>query len=90
MNHRCPVCGYAGLEHPPRGTEGGGSYEICPCCGFQFGVDDDDRGISASAWRDRWIRSGMKWSSAGIAPPEDWNPGRQLRATRARKSRTRS
>ncbi len=42
----CPVCGYKNLYEPayqptPKGNLG--SYEICPSCGFQFGVTDDER-----------------------------------------------
>ena len=47
MKFTCPVCGYPELEEPPRSPRtGGGSYEICPSCGFQFGVTDDDKGVS--------------------------------------------
>ena len=41
-HHRCPVCGYRKLREKPRTYDGGGSFEICPSCGFQFGVSDDD------------------------------------------------
>ncbi len=77
----CPVCGYPGHEEPPRSPRtGGGSYEICPSCGFQFGVTDDDKGISYEEWRSRWIEQGMPWSSAGIeSPPPDWDPREQLK-----------
>jgi hypothetical protein len=34
--HRCPVCGYA-LAEPAWTPERGGSFEICPSCGIQFG-----------------------------------------------------
>jgi hypothetical protein len=78
--HTCPVCGFTGLEEPPRSpTTGGGSYEICASCGFEFGVTDDDQGYSYEAWRARWIANGMRWSSVGQSPPEDWNPGDALR-----------
>ncbi len=44
MKHICPVCGYKGFDEPPyhdcKNFEGG-SFEICECCRFQFGVDDD-------------------------------------------------
>jgi hypothetical protein len=30
---------------------GGGSYEICPSCGFRFGATDNDEGISYASWR---------------------------------------
>ena len=80
VTHVCPVCGYPGLDEPPRSPNtGGGSYEICPSCGFQFGVTDDDRGYSYENWRQEWIARGMPWDSAGIEePPVGWNPRKQL------------
>jgi hypothetical protein len=78
--YTCPVCGYTGLEEPPRSvTTGGGSYEICPSCGFEFGVTDDDQGYRYEAWRARWIANGMKWASAGQSPPDGWEPHDALR-----------
>jgi hypothetical protein len=64
----------------PRHADGGASDEICPSCGFQFGYDDDARGISFEEWRRDWIKRGMPWSSQGIKPPADWNPAVQLRS----------
>jgi hypothetical protein len=77
MKHPCPVCNFPGLTEPPRGKSGGGSYEICPSCGFQFGVSDDDRGITYSQWREKWIQGGAKWSSQQTPPP-NWNGETQL------------
>jgi hypothetical protein len=76
--YMCPVCGYAELDDPPREPTGGGSYEICPSCGFQFGVSDSDRGYTYSTWRSDWISRGMPWSSVGIVRPQMWNPQAQL------------
>lgn len=77
--HVCPVCGFPGLDEEPRSLSGGGSYEICPSCGFEFGVSDDDLGFSYAEWRRRWIESGMPWDSADIEPPPDgWDPEKQL------------
>jgi hypothetical protein len=53
--YTCPVCGYQALTEHPQPPEGGGSLEICPSCGYQFGVSDVDRGITYSQWRDSWI-----------------------------------
>ena len=86
MSHTCPVCHYPELREPPRSTKGGASFEICPSCGFQFGVDDDDRGITHAQWRSKWIESGMKWSSFGTAKPAKWNPELQLKARRPRRA----
>ena len=75
----CPVCGYPGLDEPPRDpVEGGASYEICPCCGFQFGFDDDDGDYSYEQWRADWLEAGMPWRGVERAP-RDWHPREQLR-----------
>lgn len=79
MHFICPVCGYPDLLEAPRSESGGGSYEICPSCGFQFGVSDDDERMSYDQWRIRWIGKGMPWSSAAMRPPQEWNPSKQLK-----------
>jgi hypothetical protein len=70
----CPVCDYPKLSEPPRSEFGGGSFEICPSCGFQFGVNDDDEGISYETWRRRWEAAGMPWSSVALKQPAFWKP----------------
>lgn len=70
----CPVCDYPKLSEPPRSEFGGGSFEICPSCGFQFGVNDDDEGISYETWRRRWEAAGMPWNSAALKQPATWKP----------------
>jgi hypothetical protein len=83
MAYTCPVCGYPDLKRSPRTDVSGGSYEICPSCGFQFGVSDDDRGFSYEDWRSRWEKRGMPWNDVGIREPADWDPVAQLsRVTR--------
>ena len=79
MPYTCPICAYPGLNNPPHSKEGGGSYENCPSCGFEFGFHDDDRGISYETWRSEWIQKGMPWSSHDIPRPPGWNPRDQLR-----------
>jgi len=78
MNYSCPVCGFAKLTEPPRSQSGGGSYEICPSCGFQFGVSDDDAGHTYEQWRADWQKNGLKWSSSQPIP-KNWNPVEQLK-----------
>ena len=77
MSHTCPVCGFPKLTEAPRSLTGGGSSEICPACGYQHGVDDDDSGTSHAAAREAWKRGGMKWYSKS-AQPMDWKPEREL------------
>ena len=72
--YTCPVCDYPNLSEPPRSEFGGGSFEICPSCGFQFGVNDDDEGISYESWRRRWEAAGMPWSSVALKQPASWKP----------------
>src|SRR4051812_34775421 len=84
--HPCPVCGYPKLQEAPRSKSGGGSYEICPSCGFQFGVDDDDKGITFDQARERWIEGGMRWHSKGMPAPKDWKPQQKGKAVARKKS----
>lgn len=81
MSNICPVCGYPGLYEPAyNGTIG--SDEICSCCGYQFGFDDDAEGVTHEEWRKKWIAKGMKWdddTKTGRKPPAGWNPKAQLR-----------
>jgi hypothetical protein len=74
----CPVCGFDDLDEPPYSDAGDGLFEICPCCGFQFGVSDDNQGVSFHEWREWWINQGMSWSSKGIPAPQGWDPHQQL------------
>jgi hypothetical protein len=58
----CPVCGAQQFEAP--WTEaGGGSLEICPSCGIQFGYHDahpEYRDDIHRAWRTLWLANGRK------------------------------
>ena len=76
-HHACLVCGYPKLKEAPRDEESA-SYEICPSCGFQFGVSDDDRHYTYQWWRQEWLEKGMPWCSRGRAEPDGWDPRRQL------------
>lgn len=79
MGYQCSVCGYMGLHEPGRREHGYPSEEICACCGFQFGVTDDDRGFTYEQWRQKWIEGGMKWRWQDEPPLPDWDPREQLR-----------
>jgi hypothetical protein len=74
MSFICPVCDYPYLVEPPRKEGCGGSYEICPSCFFEFGVTDDDKGISYEEWREKWIKEGMPWRDVLLPKPDDWIP----------------
>jgi hypothetical protein len=76
--YMCPVCGYQHLKDPPRSSSGGGSYEICPACGFEFGVSDDDLGYTYDEWRQEWVADGMPWRSSRPRPC-CWDPDEQVK-----------
>jgi hypothetical protein len=72
----CPVCGYGELDEAPFDEHGCASFAICPCCGTEFGYDDNVH--AHAALRKKWIDSGMRWWSTANHPPANWDPKTQL------------
>lgn len=64
----CPVCYFNQMPDPPE------DYNICPCCGTEFGLDDEFK--HHMQLRQEWIEGGMKWFFR--EPPPFWNPASQL------------
>ena len=79
--HICPVCGYPYLAEEVKSADGW-SYEICPSCGFQFGVDEE-KGITYEAWREAWVKGGMKWWNDSEDHSKNWDPVKQLESLNA-------
>jgi hypothetical protein len=73
----CPVCGFAGLTEPPYDSAGCASFDICPCCGTEFGYDDATK--SHGELRKDWLAAGASWRSKAQGPPPNWDPLTQLR-----------
>ena len=73
----CPVCGFDALKEPPYDRQGASSYEICPCCGFEFGFDGADNQIVFTDFRRLWIKNGAQWFMPKLKP-KDWDLQRQL------------
>jgi hypothetical protein len=82
----CPACGYVESAEPPYDERGSGLHEICPCCGFQFGVTDDDAGHTFEHWRAAWIAEGLRFRHTDPGSVrgrgERWDPLMQLRTLR--------
>lgn len=76
----CPVCGYDKLHEMPY-RQGCPSYEICSCCGFEFGFDDMDQKESFESYRKSWIDQGAKWFTPG-KKPDNWDLNEQLKKVR--------
>lgn len=70
-NYICPICGYDKLKENPYYNENLASCEICPCCGFEFGITyfnelDEYNGIYSEKeameyYRKMWILTGALW-----------------------------
>ena len=71
----CPVCRYEGPDAAAYEEIGCPTYEICPCCGTQFGYDDF--ALTHAELRARWIEGGAKWWASRPAPAGG-DPARQL------------
>ncbi|WP_092541432.1 hypothetical protein [Actinoplanes derwentensis] len=83
----CPsLCLVCGLDHRPLpaedwpwGPDGTlASFEMCDCCGSEFGYQD---ATLAACRRSRriWTEAGHPWSVPSARPP-GWNPSAQLAA----------
>lgn len=82
-----PYSGYEGpassalpTEPPYEDFLGTPSYEVCRCCGFEFGNDDNPGTSSPESFEDyraAWLASGGKWFDPA-ARPEEWDRGEQL------------
>jgi hypothetical protein len=70
MKYFCPVCGYDSLSAPPA------YYNICPCCGTEFGYDDVSR--KWSELRELWLKRGAPWFSRYTQAPEGWSASAQM------------
>jgi len=75
------VADACGIGPPYEEHFGAPSYEVCACCGFEFG-NDDNPGISTPVSFEEYIRewtgSGCEWFEPAKRP-EGWRLGEQLR-----------
>jgi hypothetical protein len=66
----CPICGFP-FPEPVDEAELRGSFDICPCCGCEYGYSDN------AEYRQRWLEDGAQWFRPD-ACPENWNLSEQL------------
>ena len=73
----CRVCGYE-YDEPPWGIDDKTPlFEICPCCGNQFGYNDCN--IEAiRKYRSEWIINGANWFNSKFQNV-GWNLFSQLK-----------
>jgi hypothetical protein len=67
----CPVCGFW-MEAPAS------DYNICSCCGTEFG--NHDINASITQLRASWLRNGARWWGQFDAVPAGWDPYTQVSA----------
>lgn len=77
MQYKCVVCGYDGLDFPQYLEHGEPNFSICPCCGWESGFDDLDRGLTFEEYRKGWIKEGAEWLNID-KKPDNWDLKRQL------------
>ncbi|MCO5057435.1 MAG: hypothetical protein M9905_06075 [Rhizobiaceae bacterium] len=72
----CRVCGLEQAE-PQYGKDGvSPTFDICPCCGVEFGYQDTIRD-AVLKFRDEWLASGAKWAEPK-KQPTNWDLPKQL------------
>jgi hypothetical protein len=76
--HKCRVCGLDfGDSYFPWGEDGeSASFDICPCCGCEFGYEDVIP-TAARNHRQRWLAGGAQWRKPKERPI-GWSAERQL------------
>jgi hypothetical protein len=75
--YKCRVCGF---EHETPTWEYGDSpsYDICHCCGVEFGYSDFTV-LAVKNFRKKWIENGAKWSGNISFKPNNWNVESQMK-----------
>jgi hypothetical protein len=69
-----------GLPPPYDHYFGDPSYEVCACCGFEFGNDDNPGTGAPASFEDylkAWVQSGCEWFDPTMKP-EGWQLKAQL------------
>ena len=68
----CPICGYGPFEEAyESAVKLRCSFDICPCCGCEYGYDD------LESYYEVWASSGFKWFNPKFKP-ENWSIEHQL------------
>lgn len=72
----CRICGLF-IENEPWGNDGKCPiYEICPCCGVEFG-NEDYTTESIHKYREEWLLNGAKWHEPKCMPV-NWDLKEQM------------
>jgi len=75
--HECRVCGYQNNDYPWGEDGKSPSYQICPCCGVQYGVKDITPEEIQNE-RKLWVKNKYKWFDSNLKP-SGWSSEEQLK-----------
>lgn len=76
-NKICRICGLYTENFLPWGENGESpSYDICFCCGTEFGYEDNNLKAILSN-REKWLNNGANWFNPD-KKPDNWNLEEQL------------
>jgi hypothetical protein len=80
----CRVCGLDHYPDMPWGDNGKRpSHDICPCCGIEFGYEDDGSVADLADDRKHWVEvKNCKWFTPK-RKPADWDMPAQVRGIAA-------
>ncbi|MGI9948613.1 hypothetical protein [Vibrio hyugaensis] len=73
----CRVCGLTQHEPPWGGDGKSPNFDICSCCGVEFGYEDSSF-ISTTNYRRKWLENGAKWFDLDEMPT-NWCAKEQLK-----------
>lgn len=73
----CRICGLQHEDPPWRNDNTTPSFEICICCGCEFGYEDIHL-ENIRRYRNKWIQEGAKWCKSNYKPL-NWNLYEQIR-----------
>lgn len=75
--NNCRVCGFF-MEDAPWGEDNQSpTYEICPCCGVEFG-NEDYTVESTIDYRNQWLSKSISFNEPKLKP-KDWNFESQMK-----------
>ena len=76
----CRVCGLDQGEEGVRVKSGQATFNICDCCGVEFGYEDAiEAGYNISSYRLQWLyNNNARWFNIKIKP-QNWSLCKQLK-----------
>jgi hypothetical protein len=65
--YECRICGYSNKDYPWGEDGKSPSYQICPCCGVQFGINDITPEDMQRYFKE-WEKNDLRWNNPKEKP----------------------